>query len=143
MRVALVSCVKSKQAAPAPARDLYTSALFRGLRRYAERNADHWYILSAEHGLVDPSQVLGPYERTLNRMSRPERDAWAVTVQAQLAEVLPPTAEVIVLAGERYREGLLPFLQARGHTVVVPLQGMPFGRQLQFLSTEDSKYDER
>ena len=134
MRIALVSCVKSKQPVPAPARDLYTSALFRGLRRYAERNADRWYILSAEHGLVDPSEVLAPYEKTLNRMRREDRDRWAKKVQAQLAEALPPSADVIVLAGERYREGLLPFLRARGHSVEVPLQGMPFGKQLQFLS---------
>jgi hypothetical protein len=38
--VALVSCVKSKQTSPACAADLYTSALFRGLREYAEANAD-------------------------------------------------------------------------------------------------------
>ncbi len=134
MRVALVSCVKSKQAVSAPARDLYTSALFRGLRAYAERNADRWYILSAEHGLVDPSTRLAPYEKTLNRMGRADRDRWAAKVQGQLSEVLPPSAEVIVLAGERYRERLIPFLVARGHSVKVPLEGMPFGKQLQFLS---------
>lgn len=134
MRVALVSCVKSKQSVPAPARDLYTSALFRGLRAYAERNADRWYILSAEHGLVEPSAVLAPYEKTLNRMRRPDRDQWAAKVQEQLAGLLPESAEVIVLAGERYREGLIPFLTARGHVVTMPLKGMPFGKQLQFLS---------
>ena len=52
IRVALVSCVKSKQDSPAPAGDLYTSPLFRSFRRYAEANADVWYVLSAEHGLL-------------------------------------------------------------------------------------------
>ena len=42
IRVALVSCVKSKQDSPAPAGDLYTSPLFRSFRRYAEANADVW-----------------------------------------------------------------------------------------------------
>ena len=40
IRVALVSCVKSKQDSPAPAGELYTSPLFRSFRRYAEANAD-------------------------------------------------------------------------------------------------------
>jgi hypothetical protein len=78
MRVALVSCVKSKQNQPAPAKDLYTSPLFRNLRKYAEDNTDRWYILSAEHGLVDPDQILAPYEKTLNNARKDERLAWAV-----------------------------------------------------------------
>lgn len=135
MRVALVSCVKSKKTHPAPARDLYTSALFRSLRRYAERNADRWYILSAEHEVVEPSTVLAPYERTLNKMPRAERDRWAASVQRRLAELLPANSEIVMLAGERYREGLIPFLRSRGHKVSIPLEGMPFGKQLQYLKT--------
>lgn len=80
MRVALVSCVKSKKATPAPAGELYTSALFQSLRTYAQRNADAWFILSAEHGLLDPQKVIAPYEKTLNRMGKTERDAWARAV---------------------------------------------------------------
>jgi hypothetical protein len=132
-RVALVSCVKSKRSSPAPAADLYTSALFRGLREYAEANADAWYILSAEHGLLRPDQVIAPYERTLNTMRKADRLAWAARVQRQLLEVLPSRAEVVVLAGERYREELVPFLREHGHAVNVPLEGLSFGRQLQRL----------
>jgi hypothetical protein len=139
MRIALVSCVKSKQPNPAPARDLYTSALFRKMRAFAERNADRWFILSAEHGLVEPSQILAPYERTLNRMRRAERDEWASRVRAQPSETLPAGAEVTVLAGERYREGLVPFLRERGYFVSIPLEGLPFGKQLQFLSARNAR----
>ncbi len=134
MRVALVSCVKSKRSVPTPAGDLYTSTLFLGLRRYAEANADRWYILSAKHGLLDPSEVVAPYEQTLNKMPASARRDWAEEVNSELARVLPADAEVIVLAGERYREGVVPFLRRRGHGVSVPLEGLPFGKQLQFLA---------
>lgn len=130
MRIALVSCVKSKRTSAAPAGDLYTSVLFRALRGYAEANADAWYVLSAEHGLLRPDEVVAPYERTLNRMRKRDRLAWAERVQGQLREALPPGAEVIVLAGERYREGIVPFLRGRGHSVRIPLEGLSFGRQL-------------
>jgi hypothetical protein len=133
MRVALVSCVKSKLDHPAPARDLYTSALFRALRGYAETHADAWFILSAEHGLVDPHEVLAPYERTLNRMGKSQRQEWATRVKAELASRVPAGAEVIILAGQRYREDLIPFLRDRGHSVAIPLEGLPLGRQLQRL----------
>src|SRR5687767_6111885 len=89
MRVALVSCVKSKLDRTAPAKDLYTSPLFRALRNYAERHSDRWYILSAEHGLLDPERVIEPYERTVNSMSMLARQEWAHRVQADLRRLLP------------------------------------------------------
>src|SRR5262245_25038878 len=126
-RIALVSCVKEKRRSAAPARDLYLSQLFRGLRRYAENHADEWYVLSAEHGVLRPDQVVEPYERTLNNMPKRERIAWAEKVKNQLLEILPAGAEIIVLAGLRYREDIEPFLRNRGFSVSVPLEGLKIG----------------
>lgn len=131
--VALVSCVKHKRNSEAPARDLYLSQLFRGLRHYAEKHADAWYVLSAEHGVLRPERVVEPYERTLNTMPKWERNAWAKRVQLQLLELLPANAEVILLAGLRYREDIEPFLRERGFPVSVPLAGLTIGKQLQRL----------
>jgi hypothetical protein len=140
-RVALVSCVKSKRSSPAPAGELYTSALFTRLRAYALANADTWYILSAEHGLLHPEQVIAPYEKTLNTMRKSARAMWAARVQRQLLEALPPGAEVVILAGERYRADLVPFLSEHGFSVRVPLQGLSFGRQLQHLNNLEARDD--
>ncbi len=129
-RVALVSCVKHKRGEASPARDLYLSPLFCGLRRYAESQSDAWYILSAEYGVVAPDQVVAPYDRALNTMGRKERLSWAQRVQRQLAELIAPGMQVIVLAGNRYRQDLVPFLQARGCLVTVPFAGLKIGEQL-------------
>jgi hypothetical protein len=67
-------------------------------------------------------------------MRKPDRLAWAARVQRQLLEVLPPGAEVIILAGMRYREHLVPFLREHGFSVSIPLEGLPFGKQLQQLN---------
>ena len=136
-RVALVSCVKQKRDMPAPAGELYQSQLFRGLRRYAERHADRWFILSAEYGLLHPEQVVAPYERTLNAMPKRERIAWAQKVGQQLLEVLPGDAEVIMLAGLRYREELCKLLSIRGIPVTVPLEGLKIGEQLRQLKLDE------
>ena len=133
-RIALVSCVKEKRASPAPARDLYVSTLFRGLRRYAEAHADAWYVLSAEHGVLKPDQVVAPYEKTLNKMPKRERQAWAAHVQKQLLGLLPPASNVILLAGARYREDIEPFLRGHGFSVTIPLEGKRLGEQLRFLA---------
>lgn len=133
--VALVSCVKKKRETPAPACDLYISQLFRGLRGYAQRNADAWFILSAMHGLLRPDQIVAPYERTLNRLAKADRIAWAERVGQQLLGVLPAGAKIVMLAGERYREFLLPLLVGHGFAVSVPLAGLKLGEQLQRLKT--------
>ena len=132
-RVALVSCVKSKRGLATHARDLYTSPLFVGMRRYAETNADEWFILSAEHGVLRPSQVVSPYEKTLNKMGKAERAKWSSRVEQQLREVLQPGSCVVLLAGERYREGILPFLKRHGFDVEIPMAGLKMGHQLSWL----------
>ena len=87
--VYLVSCVGMKRAEPAPARELYISPWFKGVRELVERSGLPWFILSAEHGLVSPNEILAPYERTLNTMGKEERRAWARRVQAQMEQRLP------------------------------------------------------
>lgn len=132
-RIALVSCVKKKQASRKPAQDLYVSDLFKGMRRYAEKNAKSWFILSARHGLLRPDQVISPYDLTLKTMPKPDRLAWAAKVQDQLTDALPTGAMVIILAGERYREHLVPFLIGQGFEVKIPMEGLRFGPQLRWL----------
>ena len=66
-------------------------------------------------------------------MSKRERLAWAERVQQQLLEILPAGAEIILLAGLRYREDVEPFLRKRGFSVSVPFEGLTIGKQLQRL----------
>ena len=115
------------------AEDMYISQLFMGMRRYAEQNADAWFILSAEHGVLQPDQVIAPYERTLKKMPKRDRVAWAERVQRQLLELLPAGAMVVVLASAPYREGVVPFLKSHGFKVEVPMVGLKFGQQLHWL----------
>jgi hypothetical protein len=103
------------------------------MRTFAETHADAWYILSAQHGLLHPDQVIGPYERTLKKMSKGERNIWAIRVQTALVSVVPPQAEVLILAGIPYRKGVESFLRDLGCEVKVPMVGLNFGNQLKWL----------
>lgn len=132
-RIALVSCVKTKRPTRSPAGDLYISPLFKGLRAYATANADSWYVLSAEHGLLRPDEPVDPYERTLNGMPRSARLEWARRVHAQMLATLPAGAEIVMLAGVNYRADIVPFLRSHGFSVTIPFEGLPFGKQLQKL----------
>src|SRR5688572_26222430 len=64
----IVSCGGQKvwtmrpRAGPVAAKDAYTSPVFRAARRYAEVFAEHWIILSAKYGLIEPEFIIpGPY----------------------------------------------------------------------------------
>jgi hypothetical protein len=131
--VYLVSCVGKKSASPAPARELYVSDWFQKARDYVEGTSCPWFILSAEHGLLPPDQIVPPYERTLNKMKKPERQQWAERVKAQMETALPNAERIVVLAGSRYREFLMSYLRQRATIVDVPMQTLGIGKQLQYL----------
>ncbi|MCY3693523.1 MAG: hypothetical protein OXI54_00190 [Chloroflexota bacterium] len=130
-RIYLVSCVSQKTPYRAPAQDLYTSSWFQKARAYVLKSGSPWFILSAEHGLVHPDDVLDPYEKTLNNMRAAERRAWAEKVQHQMETTLPDADEIVLFAGQRYREYIEPWLRGRFVSVQVPMQGLPIGKQLQ------------
>lgn len=69
-------------------------------------------------------------------MPKQERAAWAEGVRLQLLELLPAGAEVIILAGERYRAGIIPFLENHGFPVKVPMVKLSFGLQLRWLKEQ-------
>lgn len=137
----LISCVAEKAAQACAAKDLYQSTLFRLSRAFAEkyvdpRNGDRWYILSAWWGLLDPEDEIAPYDLTLNKMSKADRQRWAAYVIEQLERI--PGVEnacLVFLAGSRYREFLLPWAGARAE---IPLQGLKIGEQLSWLKGHTS-----
>ena len=130
----LVSCVKSKRLAPAPARELYTSPLFTMARAIVEHQGAEWRILSALHGLVDPNQVIEPYEHTLKGKSVSARRSWAEGLLPQLLPLAKEFGRVVFFAGEDYRAFLQEPLRRSGVSVEVPMQGLSLGQQLAWLS---------
>lgn len=130
----LVSCVSMKASATAPARELYTSPWFCAARAMVEHSGAPWLILSALHGLVEPTTRIAPYEKTLLTMSVEERRAWASGVLAALLPLAKEKGRVVMLAGARYREFLVPPLRATGIAVEVPMEGLRLGEQLSWLA---------
>lgn len=134
-RIGLVGCVKDKRSKAAMAQDLYVSTLFVGRRAYVERTCDEWFVLSALHGLVKPTQMLEPYDVTLVGAPRQRRREWADATLQQIDSQIGTLSglEIELHAGADYRDfGLVDGLQRRGATVVVPALGLSQGRQLAF-----------
>lgn len=82
--IGLVGCAKKKLAVPAPARQLYVGPLFVAAAAYAEATYDHWFVLSARHYLVHPTEMLAPYTEPICDFDADRRRAWAAHVECDL-----------------------------------------------------------
>jgi hypothetical protein len=135
--VVLVSCSSRKTSRPAAAKDLYTSALFRRKRAYAEESGAPWFILSAEHALVAPDEWLSPYDRYLPETPRSFRAAWGAWVAERLELLVGPLKglEIEIHASAAYAQAVSPFLVAKEAVVTRPLAGLRQGEQLAFYGT--------
>lgn len=131
--VCLISCVSQKKTKLGPAKDIYVSQWFKKAARYAGKNADEWYVLSAKYFLVDPNQLIEPYDLTLRKMKVEDRKAWAKKIFQMLGSFLAPEDRITILAGKLYRENLVPLILERGCKVDVPMAGMRIGEQLRWL----------
>lgn len=130
--VILVGCVKTKLTSAAPAQDLYVSPLFRKGRGYAEAADVPWFILSAQHGLVSPDEVLEPYDLRLSKTSREYRREWGSRVVSQLLDAVESIegSTIEVHAGSAYADAIREGLRAAGALVVEPLAGLALGPRL-------------
>lgn len=130
--IVLVTCVKSKLNHAAPAKDLYTSPLFRKQRRYAEATGVPWFILSAKCGLVAPDEVIEPYELYLATTSTSYRRDWGTNAVRRLVSTVGPLkGHVIeVHASAAYAAAIRRGLLAAGAELVEPLAGLTLGQRL-------------
>lgn len=131
-QIGLVSCTKAKCDRAATPRELYRpSAYFRKASEYAETHHDEWYILSAEHHLLDPDgPPIEPYEKTLNTATVEEQRTWSQKVCEELWEYdcLDAETTLVFHAGKAYYEELIPLLA--DVSVNIPTEGLRFGETL-------------
>ncbi|HHX08846.1 MAG TPA: hypothetical protein GX730_05380 [Chloroflexi bacterium] len=131
-RVVLISCVKTKLDHPAKAENLYISDLFTKNLAYAKKlKPDYIFILSAKYGLLKLNDRIAPYEKTLNQMPVNERRVWSDSVISELRRYADlEQDEFIILAGEKYRDFLIPHIKK----YKIPFEGLSFGNQLKALN---------
>jgi hypothetical protein len=134
----LVSCTKSKRAEACEARELYAASdWFAKARAYVEAQPGaEWFILSAEHGLIEPGAVIAPYETTLMTMRPDARRAWAAKVWDEVVRRELYFTRMVFLAGETYREHLELWATGGGNEprgAHVPMRGLGLGEQKAWL----------
>ena len=121
-RVLLLASSGATGATARPAAQLFESAGFVQARDRAVRSGLPWFVLSAKHGVLDPDDVIGPYEVELGDRSAAYRNAWAEWVVAQLGDrVALDGVTVEVHGGVDFVQPLRRPLAERGAAVELPL----------------------
>lgn len=138
----LLACSKTKAAEACQARDLYQGQLFKLCRAYVEKKgADYDYlILSAAWGVLQPGDVIEPYNRSCTEWNIATRSFWADHTWYYLKGLLlrpgvkaGPYQKVVFLAGQVYREFLAEKITRLGISVEVPMEGLGIGEQKAWL----------
>lgn len=137
-RISVVSCSARKLDHMAPARELYSSDLFRKSLAFAEASSDLVVIASAKLGLVMPDDLIEPYDLRLAALSEAERAVWAERVVWVLVSMLSKSqaargVELQILAGYAYAEPLRVAAEARGWVCRFPLAGLGIGARRRWL----------
>jgi len=131
--IALVGCSGPKLDRPAPARQLYTTQLFRSTLALAETRHDVVYVISAKHELVALDQVVDPYDLVMADVAKEWRVIWGLRVwDSILLRHQGVDRQVFIYAGKDYAQ---PIRRAGFHraTFHEPLAKMQIGQRLQWL----------
>ncbi len=111
---------------PVPAKDAYTSPYFKLNKAYAEKFGDHWLILSAKYGFLEPTQEIENYNVTFKKLSSDCISDDKLKNQVR-SRNLSQYKVVIVLGGEDYYQKARSAFEKTDCIVKSPLRGMPIG----------------
>jgi hypothetical protein len=138
--IGLIGCSGPKLDRPAPARQLYTSQLFRSALTFAETRHDVVYVVSAKHELLALDQVVEPYDLTMAAIAKEWRLIWGNRVWSSLLHRhLDVDRQVFIYAGKDYARPIrrAGFNRATFHE---PLARMQIGQRLQWLREQIATY---
>ena len=143
--IAIIQCVSGKKDEKLPARELYDTDFFDKMRSYAESAADRYWILSAEHGLIEPDDEIEPYDTDARELSDDEK----AKLQNQIGAKLHQDDGVFwngrleIVVSEPYREllerafgataPLTPSRMPDNCQIAYPCEGMGIGEKKAWL----------
>lgn len=143
----LVGCGARKLKRCAPARHLYTGALFQKSLALAEDRAggkahNHVFILSAMHGLIPPDEMLEPYSYALTEVPVSLRRKWGVRVAETLHIHLGNIrrlgkARIVIYAGAPYAEAVRYGIATHARVaprIETPMEGLGIGQRHSWLN---------
>lgn len=73
----VIGCGRHKKKKPTLAKDLYTSDRFKRSKSIASNVGSSFFVLSAKHGLLQPDQLVEPYDVDICTLDAEIKAQWA------------------------------------------------------------------
>lgn len=107
-RIALIACVKEKKGHPCTAIEMY-EGFFPSWLQHSERlKAEQVYILSGKYGILEPNEIIEPYDFNLNLASEEYQKEWNDKVLKRLNELEKiAECEFFIYTNYTYRKELI------------------------------------
>jgi hypothetical protein len=110
------------------AKDVYTGSPFVMNRRYAEKYADRWVILSAKYGFINPNfSIAEPYDVTFKKKSTDPVPIEKLRKQIKKMR-LNSYSTIVGLGGVDYRRQITGAFDELADDLVFPFAGLAIGK---------------
>jgi len=111
------------------AKDAYISPYFKLCRKYAEKFADKWVVLSAKYGFIEPDFTIPKnYDVSFNNSRNKVVSIQKLKEQAKKLR-FRDYQSVVVLGGKEYVEVVQKALEGLGIQIKVPFKGLGIGKR--------------
>jgi hypothetical protein len=138
-KLAIVQCGDKKiwkenpNIGPVAAKDAYTSPYFQKNKAYAQKIGDHWMVLSAKYGFLEPDTKIEKYN-----VSFKKKKTNPITCEELKKQVihmrLDRFDEIIVLGGKEYLQATEEAFRDMDCTISAPFKGLPIGKRMSKLN---------
>ncbi len=111
----IAGCSQKKLPHLAPAIELNQGQLFKSIKRVAFQNNFDLKILSGKYGLLEPNQVIAPYNQKIQTKADIRRIQ--NLIKDKISKVWRSYDLIITIMGKRYVEVLKPYLDSKFYVV--------------------------
>ena len=143
-KLTLIPCTGGKNEGTHKAKDLYKGDNFAKHRKYAESSGNPWAIVSAEHHILDPDEMVANYDTPMPKR-KADQERWGQQLKPKLLNHLKRLGvnaehgvEIETLAGNDYnnpmRQAFLGHEQVKG--ITAPMQGLGQGLKKTWMVNE-------
>lgn len=134
--IVFIGCGKDKNTTECEAQNMYKGNYFKTCLEYAKSLTDinSIYILSAKYGVLKLTDIIIPYNITLNNCTKEYYNNWKNKVIQQLKSLgFTKTTKITMLCGKNYYKGLLDYF----NNVNIPLKNYRgIGYQMSFMKSQ-------
>ncbi len=111
----IAGCSQKKLTHPAPAINLNQGQLFRSIKKVARQNYFDLKILSGKYGLLDPNEVIHPY----NQEIRTKADIKRIQdlIKGKIDYIWRNYDLIITIMGRKYQQVMKPYFDNKFHVV--------------------------